>query len=305
MILTNSLPPSYDNVISSAYSGATGAGLEITTEKIVAVAQEEFSRRQISAGNIHSLSTALFTNPQKQSSKKNGQKKSKKDVCTNQKCRYRHNHEFKDCRLPGGPLHEPNKNLSRSGNRSGGQGGKKTTEGRDAQQVMRANVVHEEEVAFEHAFTVAVSLSVADTDLQAANPSERVEIYDSGASCHMTPYIEAFTDFTFTKPRPISAADSRTFEAVGKGSIQVRIPNGDDSTLVTLRDVLYAPTIGFTLISLSRADKAGYSTLIQDGDLHIIDWRNDSNVIGRIPARNGDLLCCAGILNDRRVKGGL
>ena len=47
------------------------------------------------------------------------------------------------------------------------------------------------------------------------------------------------------------------------------------------------PTIGFTLISLSRADKAGYSTLICDGDLHILDWKNNDRVIGRIPAHNG------------------
>jgi hypothetical protein len=49
-ILTNSLPPSYDNVISSAYSGASGAGLVISTDKLVSVVQEEYSRRKISAG---------------------------------------------------------------------------------------------------------------------------------------------------------------------------------------------------------------------------------------------------------------
>jgi len=100
-------------------------------------------------------------------------------------------------------------------------------------------------------------------------------------------YIEAFTDFVFIEPKPISAADNRTFEAVGEGSMHIKIPNDGDSMVVVLRDVLYAPTIGYTLISLSRADAAGYSTLIQDGDLHILDWKNDNNVIGRIPAQNG------------------
>jgi hypothetical protein len=51
----------------------------------------------------------------------------------------------------------------------------------------------------------------------------------------------------FIEPKPISAADNRTFEAVGRGSVRITIPNGDDSTTVTLRDVPYAPTIGFTL----------------------------------------------------------
>jgi len=172
-------------------------------------------------------------------------------------------------------------------NQLSGNEGQRGPEGRNAQQIMRANVAHEEEEPFEHAFNVITSFSIADVVPGATNPSERVEIYDSGASCHMSPYIKAFTDFTFIEPKPISVADNRTFEAVGKGSIQVRIPNNDGFTAVTLRDVLYAPTIGFTLISLSRADKAGYSTLIRDGDLHILDHKNDDSVVGRIPARNG------------------
>jgi len=224
------------------------------------------------------------TNPQKQSSLKRNQKK-KKDVCTNQKCRFRFNHKFKNCRSEGGPLHGQDPPKAR--NQSNGSGGKKGPEGRNVQQMMRANVAREEDVSFEHAFSVTTSFSIADIAPGTTNPSERVEIYDSGASCHMSPYIEAFTDFTFIEPKPISAADNRTFEAVGRGTIQIKIPNDDDYTTVTLRDVLYAPTIGFTLISLSRADKAGYSTLIRDGDLHILDRKNDDNVIGRIPARNG------------------
>jgi len=103
------------------------------------------------------------------------------------------------------------------------------------------------------------------------DPLERVEVYDSGATCHMSPYIDAFTNFEFIEPKKISAADNRTFDAIGKGNLHIRIPNGDGFTPVTLRDALYAPSIAFTLISLSRADKAGYTTLIQDGELHLID----------------------------------
>jgi len=70
-IITNSLPPSYDHVVSSAYSAAITVDKEINTDQIITVAwQEEFSCRQISSGNSHPTSTALFTNPQKQSSLK-------------------------------------------------------------------------------------------------------------------------------------------------------------------------------------------------------------------------------------------
>lgn len=60
----------------------------------------------------------------------------------------------------------------------------------------------------------------------------------------MSPCIKVFTDFTFIKPKPISAADDRTFEAVGKGSIQVKILTDDDLPVVTLRDVPYTLKVG-------------------------------------------------------------
>ena len=229
-IITNSLPPSYDVVISSAYAAAIAIGQEINTSQLIAVVQEEYSRRQISSGNTHPTSTALFSNPQKQSSKRNDRKK--KDICTNQKCRFRSNHEFKDCRSEGGPLYGQNQQQAKG--QSKGNGGKKGQDGRNAQQIMRANVAHDEDVTLEHAFSVTTSFSIADISPGSTSPSNRVEIYDSGASCHMSPYIEAFTDFAFIKPKPISAADNWTFEAVGKGSIRVEIPSDEGTTTVTL-----------------------------------------------------------------------
>ena len=109
-ILTNSLPSSYDNVISSAYSAAIAVRIEITIDQIDSVVQEEYARRQISSGNLsthHSL--ALFSNPQKPTASRwNQKKKNLEDLCTDQRCRYRHTHEFKDCRSEGGPLHGQN-----------------------------------------------------------------------------------------------------------------------------------------------------------------------------------------------------
>ncbi|KAF9779039.1 hypothetical protein BJ322DRAFT_983835, partial [Thelephora terrestris] len=61
-----------------------------------------------------------------------------------------------------------------------------------------------------------------------------LEVYDSGATCHMLPYIDAFTDFEFITPKPICAANNEIFEAIGKGNVQVQIPNGDTFTSATL-----------------------------------------------------------------------
>lgn len=165
----------------------------------------------------------------------------------------------------------------------------KSQGGRDVKQMMRANVAEETFEELKGAFSVTTSFTITDiTDnTRIKDPSKHVEVYDSGASCHMSPYINAFTDFTFIEPKPISAANNHTFEAVGKGSMQILIPNGDKSTVVHLCDVLYTPAIAFTLISLSQADSAGYLTVIKDSNLHLLDHNRGKKIIGRIPAKNG------------------
>jgi len=280
-ILTNSLPTSvYGTVITTAYTALKMHDRSPTSRQLIEAIEEEYTRRQFASGGQGS-STALFANPQGQS-KRN--KKKKPNRCTNVKCRYRHTHEFKDCRSEGGPQHASNPLPVRNPQNS--QNGQNAQGGRNARQMMRANIAQDAEESIDHAFSTIASFSTADITAS-TDPSERVEVYDSGATCHMSPYIDAFTNFEFINSRAISAADNRTFEAVGKGNLHINIPNGDGFTSVTLRDVLYAPTIAFTLISLSRADKAGYTTIIEDGELHLIDRANNNKVVGRIPARNG------------------
>ena len=146
------------------------------------------------------------------------------------------------------------------------------------------NVAQDAEDTADHAFSTIASFSVAN--IVGISPSERVEVYDSGATCHMSPYIDSFVDFEFITPKPIASADNQTFDAIGKGNLQVKILNGEKSTTVTLRDALYAPTMAFTLISLSRADKAGYTTIIENGELHLINRSNDE-IIRKVPAQDG------------------
>lgn len=53
-----------------------------------------------------------------------------------------------------------------------------------------------------------------------------VELYDSGASRHMSGYRNRFINFQTIPPKPITAADKRLFNAIGKGDMYVNIPNG-------------------------------------------------------------------------------
>ena len=124
-MITNSLPSSYDHVISSAYSAAKAVKAKIDTDTIISIIQEEYSRRRITNGSPPH-STALFINPQKSSSLKESNQRwmKKPGVCTNEKCRNRHNHEFKDCRSKGGRLHgqDPPPSYSQSKGQCGGRG---------------------------------------------------------------------------------------------------------------------------------------------------------------------------------------
>ena len=51
-------------------------------------------------------------------------------------------------------------------------------------------------------------------------------LFDSGASRHMSSYHKQFTNFKSIAPKPITAADKHTFEAIGKGDLTIYLPNG-------------------------------------------------------------------------------
>ncbi|KZT66429.1 hypothetical protein DAEQUDRAFT_656439, partial [Daedalea quercina L-15889] len=53
-----------------------------------------------------------------------------------------------------------------------------------------------------------------------------IDLYDSGASDHMSPYRDAFLTFCETVPRSLNAANQQMFQATGVGDVVVNIPNG-------------------------------------------------------------------------------
>jgi hypothetical protein len=112
-----------------------------------------------------------------------------------------------------------------------------------------------------------------------------VELYDSGCSRHMSAYRHLFTNFRTIDPKPIRAADRHVFNAIGKGNIQIAIPNDGVMTTVTLEDVLYCPRIGLTLISISKMTDAGFAVVFRGSECRIFD--SSKALIGKIPASNG------------------
>lgn len=85
------------------------------------------------------------------------------------------------------------------------------------------------------------------------DPQYEVEIYDPGATPHMTPSRHRLTNYRAIEPRAIMAADNKRFDALGKGDMYVQVPNGKDrSTKVLVKDVcMHLNSV--SLLSLSRA----------------------------------------------------
>ena len=116
--------------------------------------------------------------------------------------------------------------------------------------------------------------------------SAEVDLYDSGTSRHMSGFFHRLTNYVKIPPIPILTADKRSFQAIGKGDMYVYLPNGDKSnSRILLKDVLYAPKMGITLVSISRIAKAG-STVVFTGSICRI-YSKERAVIGEIKVRGG------------------
>jgi hypothetical protein len=110
------------------------------------------------------------------------------------------------------------------------------------------------------------------------------DLYDSGASHHMSPCREDFVSFKDIAPCPLNATNQEAFMAHGIGDLIVAVPNGDEMTQWCLQGTLYMPVLSFTLISVGRVD-AGFFCNFGDGHCEITKWTGE--VVGCIPKTGG------------------
>jgi hypothetical protein len=67
------------------------------------------------------------------------------------------------------------------------------------------------------------------------------ELYDSGASCHMSTYHDRLENFVSIMLKSIAAADKHYFQATGKGNLRIKVPNSKTMSSILLTDILYCP----------------------------------------------------------------
>lgn len=108
-----------------------------------------------------------------------------------------------------------------------------------------------------------------------------IELYDSGTTRHISPYLDKFDSLSDIPPKPFTAANKQKFNAVGVGEMVIEVPNGVDASKLRLTEVLYSPEVGYTLVSIGRLDELGFSTTFADG--HCTIRNPDGDVIGQIP----------------------
>ena len=65
----------------------------------------------------------------------------------------------------------------------------------------------------------------------------------------------------------------------------ISIPNGKSITRIRLKDVLYAPKMGITLISISKLDVAGFAALFRDKRCQIFSEKRKK--LGEVPLTKG------------------
>jgi hypothetical protein len=84
------------------------------------------------------------------------------------------------------------------------------------------------------------------------NTGMNMDLYDSGATSHMSPDRNRFTTYTRIPSKPIASTGGSTFCAVGRGNRWIEVPIGNDKAgHVLLTNVLHTPGLGSTLISIS------------------------------------------------------
>lgn len=107
---------------------------------------------------------------------------------------------------------------------------------------------------------------------------------DSGASRHYCPDRSKFTEYRAVE-RKITMADGRTMTTAGIGDLHIELPNGSGKMKTILKNAVHAPQMAFTLISISRLDKAGFSITFSKGICIIRD--RSGKVIASIPNSEG------------------
>ena len=289
-ILLGSLPQSYEQTINALNATADVQQAGIPPDRVIRLVNDEYDRRIINQGGSPSgPEEALAANLQKCDKR-------------NVKCYNCHKkgHYKSECWAKGGD--QEGQRLPRSSNDQSAP----NTENRNRRnnrgnrnnrnnQYNRRNSDNAANSADIEAWAAIEEVEGYPTDHIVSSaipllnqPRIEAELYDSGASRHMSPFGRRFLNYRPIPPRAITAANKKVFYAIGTGDLEIEVPlYGNCTTPVLLRDTLHAPDMAMTVVSIGRITSAGNSVTF---DNQLCSIRNKSgNLIGRVPASSNGL----------------
>ena len=130
----------------------------------------------------------------------------------------------------------------------------------------------------------AVPIPIPDLAASAASGTFKRCLFDSGATSHMCPDRNMFVSFRETAPNRIQGASS-AFDSTGIGEILLEVPTEFGKSKLRLKNVLYAPKMNLTLISISKITNAGLLVTFFHNSCTISN--SSGKILGVIPKRNG------------------
>ena len=266
-VLIGSLPPSYDPTINALTTSCDVNNKDITPAIVIRIATNEHEKRKTRKDN-NKVDEALTAETEAEKRRN----KHRNIECHN--CQKK-GHYMSECwakggRNEGGGPWKPRKNDM------GTTDGATATATESPQDESWAAIMDAESEGEPYDSTSVLTDGAALT-----NDKPEVKLYDSGTSQHMSPLCHRFTNFHPIPPCPITAADSQVFYAIGAGDLKIDVPNGSSFTSITLRDTLYAPDMGQTIVSISRITAAGHSVTFEGMSCKIVN--KAGKVMGDIP----------------------
>ncbi|KAF7371239.1 Transcription factor [Mycena sanguinolenta] len=122
---------------------------------------------------------------------------------------------------------------------------------------------------FVHAMCSLAAIETADAVTTGEKMSAPTELYDSGCTQHLSPYEHEFSNLVAITPKEFSAANNQRFAATASGNLTISIPNGDTTSKIELSNVLYAPDLAYTLVSIGCLDEAGFTVTFGNGKCRV------------------------------------
>ena len=107
---------------------------------------------------------------------------------------------------------------------------------------------------------------------------------NSGASEVYCPDQEKFANYKQID-QSITTADGRKLKAIRMGDLEIDLPNGSKVTKTMFKDAIHTPDMAFTLIAISKLNKAKFKVVFHKSTCTIINL--DGKTIATMPHSKG------------------